>query len=554
MNINGKAPVLGIDLGTVTSMACVLEPGKSEPTVIKPHPEPWKYDWMPSAFCMVGKIPEVGYPAMQNLRDPRYRQHVVRCVKRFMRYDQSLFPRHDPRFSPIDVSAYILRHLRRMAEQQLGLPEGGITEAVVTVPAYFGQIERRHTREAAAQAGFDLDKVRLLDEPVAAAFGLGLHQLPGERLALVIDLGGGTLDITLLRVGRGVGACGFQELGRDGYGKLGGIDWDREVAKLAVFQHRDLAQRGPDYLEPDNINLYEVAERAKVQFSLNPKQPEQHIVIVDEYEKDATGRPIPRNFDSIVTRDEFIDATYELAELCGQVGDRLLREVSRSDLADVRRKRQGLARLLPLFPQRPLRRVQWTDIDVIYMVGGGSLNREVQAVIARRWGRPVEALTIAHKPQHQVALGAARCASTLSSRDSLFDGTPLRSPHTVGYFYYPEGKHGPRRFHPVIRRNERITEKHGERFNCRVVGDGRAFSVELAEEQLDPRDDHVEYVSLTPIRLVDLPPRRLDSDERVFFELHCLNEREMQITAEFRGIQKTIKPNASESFAGAGNG
>ena len=111
-----------------------------------------------------------------------------------------------------------------------------------------------------------------------------------------------------------------------------------------------------------------------------------------------------------------------------------------------------------------LQRIAWEDIDCIYMVGGGSLNTEVQHAIARRWGRPVDQLTIANRPQHQVALGAARCAATLKRRDSLFEGTPLRSPHTIGYYYYPTGKQGARRFQPVIRRNERIVEKHPRRF------------------------------------------------------------------------------------------
>jgi molecular chaperone DnaK len=551
MRIFDKAPVLGIDLGTVTSMACVVEPGKPEPTVIKPHPgSTWQYDWMPSVFCSTDKGILVGRPALNQLGDPRYKRNVVRCVKRYMgeRGDngesKKLFPRHDVQFSPVDVSGHILRHFRLAAEKQLGLPEGAITEAVVTVPAYFGQMERYNTRLAAGQAGFDFDKVRLLDEPVAAAFGLKLHEKSVEQLALVIDLGGGTLDVTLLRVGRTVEKCGFQELGRDGYGKLGGIEWDRKLAEMVVFQHEDLdlKRRGFEYFLPENFWLYDAAETAKIQFCTNPDSPQLHQLLVT-YWDDLD----QRNIDSVVRRSHFFEETQELADQCGDVADRVLREVSEADLAQVNVKR-------PLFflPRPRLKKLEWKHIDHIYMVGGGSLNPGVQKVIAGRWGRPVDDLTVAHRPQHQVAFGAARCAATLSQRDSLFEGTPLRSPHTIGYYYYPEGKHGPKLFEPVIRRNERILERHGERFHCPVGGDGATLTVELAEEQLDPTSDQATPKRMGVIRLTDLPPRKPgQAAEKVEFELLCHSERQMEIIAHFRGRQKKVPLNGEQSF---GNG
>lgn len=520
-----KAPVLGIDLGTTKSMACVVLEGDDRPRIIQPHPR-LPSDWMPSVFCMTEDGPRVGEEARQMLNDKRYRHDVVQCVKRYMHVERRLFPRHDPQFRALDVSAYILKHLRVRAEQQLGLSEGAITEAVVTVPAYFGQIERRQTRKAAQDAGFDLARVRLLDEPIAAAFGLGLHREPGEKLVMVIDLGGGTLDVTLLRVGAGVGECGFQELSRDGHGALGGLDWDKEIAKTAAFEH-DL---DPDALNPDNIQLYEPAEEIKIHFCTTQQTPERCLTFYDRYSN--------RVLDTHIRRDDFSRNTQPLAERCGKICDRLLENVLPADLAAVRGKRKRWGGLLG--PRR-MRKVGWEDLDCVYMVGGGSQVAAVQEVIRKRWGREP---FLAPRPQHQVAFGAALCAG------HTFQGSPLRSPHTLGYWYYPHGRKGPRVFQPLILRNERIDEKRDTRFRCPVAGRGAALSVELAEERLDPCDDEreMEHIELDKIRLTGFSPSPPGKTEYVYLHLQCLNEREMRITAKFRDQQKTVNPHEAVSF------
>ena len=531
MTDSREAPILGIDLGTTKSMACVVPEGDDRPIIIRPDPR-LPADWMPSVFCMTEDGPVVGEEARQLLNDSRYREDVVQCVKRYMHIEGRLFPRHDPQLRALDVSAFILKHLRERAERQLGLSPGSITEAVVTVPAYFGYIERRQTRLAARDAGFDYSKVSLVDEPIAAAIGLGLHLRPGARLVMVIDLGGGTLDVTLLRVGGGVGGCGFMELGRDGHNALGGLNWDEEIAKTAVIEH-DL---DPDALKTDNIALYLPAEEIKIFFCTTWQMDER---LLNFYDRDSQ-----KVLDTVIKRADFVRNTRPLAERCGKICDRLLQGLHESDLASLLEKRKRWGGLLPA---RRLRKIGWEDLDDVIMVGGGSQVGAVQEVIRRRWGRPP---TVPDKPQHQVAFGAGLCAG------HQFEGSPLRSPHTIGHWYYPQGPAGPREFKALIHRNERIDEKRDTRFRCRVDGTGSTLAVELAEERLDPSDDEqaVEYFELGSIQLADLPPRSRSQAEYVQFHLRCYNEREMRITAEFRGQAKTVNLSRGVSFKPAGNG
>ena len=134
----------------------------------------------------------------------------------------------DTEYKPSEIAGRYVRKLRLAAERQLGLDEGSIRRAVVAVPASFGGAQIEATLKACENAG--LVEVHLIDEPVAAAYSLMLHEAKEPKTVLVADLGGGTFDVTLLRVGKSVGTLGYHELGRDGELLLGGLDWDREIA------------------------------------------------------------------------------------------------------------------------------------------------------------------------------------------------------------------------------------------------------------------------------------------------------------------------------------
>jgi len=527
-----KAPVLGIDLGTTKCLACIMQPGEERPTIVRPNPA-LAEDLMPSVFCMHENEPLVGSHACDKLSDPRYRE-VVRCVKRFMDQSVALFPRSCPRFSAIEISAWYLRHLRRRAEEQLELKEGDITRAVVTVPAYFGQIERRHTRAAAKKAGFD--EAQLLDEPIAAAIGLQLHKDPGRQLVMVVDLGGGTLDVTLLWVGQGVGDCGFAELGRYGYIGVGGVDWDAVIAKLAFYPHK--LRRDANYLQPDNIFLFDPSERLKIDFSETPSLEKGLVTFADE----ELG-----NLDTIVKRSEFLAQSQPLAELCIRVCDGLLNFIPRAELSPVRRSRKSWFDYLR---STRLKKVTWRDIDKVLMVGGGSRTQAVQDIIAERWGQKPE---IAPRPQYQVGFGAAWCAGGLFHNGSIPDNI-LRSPHTIGHYYYPRGPgpNKPKVFAPVIYRNERISQVDERTLDVSAVCNGTTLSVDLAEERLNPKKGGTEYVDIGRITLTNLPPRE-SRKEKVELQLQCQNDRDMEITATFRGQHQTVNLDADTSCGPANN-
>jgi molecular chaperone DnaK len=513
-----KAPILGIDLGTTTSLACIVQDGNY--CIIQPDPK-LPSDLLPSMFCLTEQGPLVGEEARQMLRDHRYWDDVVRCVKRYMKYgDHKRFRSAGREYTPAQVSGMILKYLREAAERQLELRPGTITEAVVTVPAYFGHAERRATVEAGEQhAGFG--RVHLLDEPIAAALGLGLDKLPGEQLVMVIDLGGGTLDVTLLHAGRTVADGGFVELGRDGHAELGGVNWDEETARIVIFQHD--AQFDPEVFDLNNILLYEPCEIAKIDLcSTNLATERAHVLYED--------RKLREIFNSWVTRQQFNESTDYLAEACGLVCDRLLESVSPEELKTLRRKRRGWMRILG---HRRLERVTWQDIDMVYMVGGGSKVPAVQETIRQRWGRDP---LIADKPQHQVAYGAARCAGS----GGVVRPT-LRSPHTTGYWYYPEANASPH-FHPIVRRNARIPRT--EELLCRVGGRGSKFRVEIVEERIDielrSRRSETKLVVVEKLEITDLPPRLDNKEELVKFVLDYSSDRDISFTAWVRGKKKQV--------------
>ena len=276
MGGRGSHSVLAVDLGTTTCMACVQADGVGEPTVIVPDPINYPgAHFMPSAFCMTSSGPLVGEQAVNKLMDKRYADDVVRFVKRFMHEPDTIFCSNSKDFTPVQISGIFLHHLKKRAEEDL---KTEISEAVITVPAYFGNVARQATCEAAVKyAGFDQDRVHLLDEPIAAAYGLNLHRSRRERLVMVADLGGGTFDATLLSIGTAVKEGGFYELGRDGDSELGGLNWDEEIAKLAVH---DLGISPPtEFYKLDNVLLYRNCEIAKHQMCL--QNLDRHFLPID---------------------------------------------------------------------------------------------------------------------------------------------------------------------------------------------------------------------------------------------------------------------------------
>ncbi|MDQ7030898.1 MAG: molecular chaperone DnaK [Ardenticatenia bacterium] len=392
------ARVLGIDLGTTNSVMAVLEGG--EPVII---PNAEGHRLTPSIVAISPKTGErlVGLTAKrQAVVNP---QHTILSIKRFMgrRYrdpEAQAEARHvayevrealngDVRvvlggreYAPPEISAMILQKLRRDAEVYLGEE---ITQAVITVPAYFDDAQRQATKDAGRIAG--LEVLRIINEPTASALAYGLGRQKEQRVA-VYDLGGGTFDISILDIGEGV----YEVLATAGDTHLGGNDFDQRIVDWAVEAFRQ--QEGVD-LHEDSLamqRLREAAERAKVELS-SVLQTDINLPFITA---DASG---PKHLELTLTR----------AHLEAMVDDLIARtlEPVRQALKDA-----GLA------PD---------EVDTVILVGGQTRMPAVQRAVAAFFGQePHRSLN----PDEVVALGAAIQAGVLAGEVKdvlLLDVTPL---------------------------------------------------------------------------------------------------------------------------------
>ncbi|TDD28750.1 molecular chaperone DnaK [Kribbella turkmenica] len=244
------ARAVGIDLGTTNSVIAVLEGG--EPTVI-PNAEGARTTPSVVAFAKNGEV-LVGEVAKRQATTNVDR--TIRSIKRHMGEDWSTTI-DGKKFTPQQISAFVLQKLKRDAEAYLGEQ---VTDAVITVPAYFSDAQRQATKEAGEIAGLQVH--RIVNEPTAAALAYGLDK-GTEQTILVFDLGGGTFDVSLLEIGDGV----FEVKATSGDNHLGGDDWDQRIVNWLVTQFKN--KNGTD-LSGDKMamqRLQEAAEKAKIELS-----------------------------------------------------------------------------------------------------------------------------------------------------------------------------------------------------------------------------------------------------------------------------------------------
>src|SRR5829696_3210822 len=307
------AKTIGIDLGTTNSCMAVLEGG--EPTVI-PNAEGGRTTPSVVAFTKDGQR-LVGAPAKrQQVTNP---ENTVFSIKRFMGrkwdevseemtivpYEVAQGPNGDARvkaggkeYAPPELSAMILQKLRADAEAYLGEP---VTDAVVTVPAYFNNAQREATKDAGKVAG--LNVLRIINEPTAAALAYGLDKEGADQTILVFDLGGGTFDVSILEIGDGV----FEVKATHGDTQLGGDDWDQRVIDWLVESFKN--DHGVD-LGKDNMalqRLKEAAEKAKIELS-SVQSTQINLPFIT-----ATDAG-PLHLDYSLTRAKFQELTADLLE------------------------------------------------------------------------------------------------------------------------------------------------------------------------------------------------------------------------------------------------
>ena len=286
------ARAVGIDLGTTNSVVAVLEGG--EPTVIAnaegSRTTPSVVAFAKNAEVLVGEVAK--RQAVTNV------DRTIRSVKRHMGTDWTVTI-DGKKFTPQQISAFILQKLKRDAESYLGEK---ITDAVITVPAYFSDAQRQATKEAGTIAG--LNVLRIINEPTSAALAYHLDK-EGEATILVFDLGGGTFDVSLLEVGEGV----VEVKATSGDNHLGGDDWDQRIVDWMV---RDFKNGYGIDLSKDKMalqRLREAAEKSKIELSQSMESSINLPYITQ-------GPDGPLHLDTKITRAEFQKLTSDLLDRC----------------------------------------------------------------------------------------------------------------------------------------------------------------------------------------------------------------------------------------------
>jgi molecular chaperone DnaK len=373
------AKAVGIDLGTTNSVVAVMEGG--EPTVI-PNAEGSRTTPSVVALSKTGEVLVGEVAKRQAVTNP---ERTVRSVKRHMGDRSWRFRADDKEFSPQQVSAFILQKLKRDAEAYLG---DQVTQAVITVPAYFDDAQRQATKEAGQVAG--LEVLRIINEPTAASLAYSLDK-ENDQTILVFDLGGGTFDVSLLDIGEGV----IEVQATSGDMHLGGDDWDQRVVDWLLKTFKD--NHGID-LSKDKMamqRLREAAEKAKIELSSTLETTINLPFITATPEG-------PLHMEQRLTRGEFERMTADLVERCRGPFDRAI-----SDWKAKTGKAMG-------------------DIEHVVLVGGSTRMPMVTEFVKQLTGgkEPHKGVN----PDEVVAVGATLQAGVLKGEVKdilLLDVTPL---------------------------------------------------------------------------------------------------------------------------------
>jgi molecular chaperone DnaK len=365
--------IIGIDLGTTNSVVSVMEGGEAK---VIPNAEGGRTT--PSVISFKGDEISVGDVAKrQAVTNP----NTVSSIKRHMGDGNYKVDIQGKKYTPQQLSAMILQNLKKTAEDYLGAQ---VTQAVITVPAYFNDAERQATKDAGKIAGLEVK--RIINEPTAAALAYGIDKTDKEQTVLVFDLGGGTFDVSVLRLADGT----FEVISTAGNNKLGGDDFDQEIINylVAEFKKENAVDLSKDKMAVQRLK--DASEKAKKELS-GVSQSQISLPFI------TMGVAGPLHLEMTLTRAKFNELTSHLVDKCQQPVRRALSD----------------AKLTP------------KDIDQVLLVGGSTRIPAVQELVKRELGKePNKSVN----PDEVVAMGAAIQGGVLAGdvKDVLLlDVTPL---------------------------------------------------------------------------------------------------------------------------------